>query len=162
MYTISCYNLFTFVQTNIPIPIIDSVFLLDVVGLFHSNIIVNQFIGWIIREFSPPSLSLRAHSKISKQQQQKTKNIPRGETKHINNIIQRKRERDIYVWIFSFSNVVFIYYYLFKPLPFSHLMRSMFFFLSYLVCVCGFKSNVREKYLPFWVTIDRCWQAGIP
>lgn len=46
-------------------------------------------------------------------------------------------------------------YYLFKPLPFSHLMRSMF---VYLVCVCGFKSNVREKHLPFSSSID-CWHT---
>lgn len=49
----------------------------------------------------------------------------------------------------------FFYYYLFKPLPFPHLMRPMFF---YLVCVCGFKSNVREKHLPF--EYDRlCWHT---
>lgn len=133
-----------FSQTNIPMMIIDSIILLDVrISLLPTLV----------------SSSLGSSTDIAKCRNHKNNNINTHERKSKTPTTLSRVSESAQEFGYSFLDVVFIYYYLFEPLPFSHLMRSRCFFPIYLVCVCGFESNVREKYLPFWATIDCCWHT---
>lgn len=96
---------------------------------------VNQFVSWITREFFSPSKSFRAHNKISKQQQQKHTEMKNKSA----TTLFTKRARETLDILFPML-YLFIYYYFFEPLPFSHLMRSKCFF-----CLLGMRVRLQIK-----------------
>lgn len=159
-----CY-LFIYVQTNIHQCPSSIPFFCLMLRSFHTKTtVVNQFIGWNIRlRFFTSSLTLRAYSKILEQQKcrmekQKQQQQPENERERDRGL-GRKEERRLNT-LFRCCCFFFQCWYLFIIL---FIQATSFFTLDainvvvffsllfYLVCVCGFKSNVRKKYLPFWV-----------